>query len=138
MLPWSEVALRLLIALVLSSLIGWEREYRHKPSGFRTNILVGLGATLVMIVSLAFGDDPARLAAGVVTGIGFLGAGLIIQAQGQIHGITTAASVWLVAAVGLAVGIGYYSAAVITTVIALIVLFLFGNQKVRDRFKLND
>jgi putative Mg2+ transporter-C (MgtC) family protein len=138
MLPWIDVLTRLLIAAVLSGLIGLEREFRHKPIGFRTTMLVGLGATLIMLVSLAFTDDPTRVAAGVVTGIGFIGAGLIIQSRGEVHGITTAATIWVVAAVGLAVGIGYYSVAVIGTMFAIAVLLVFGNEKLRDKLKLDD
>ncbi len=131
---------RLLLAVFLSGLIGYERERKKKPAGFRTNIMVGLGSCLVMMLSIQSGllpdADPTRIAAGVITGIGFLGAGLIIQAhRGRVFGITTAATIWLVAAVGLAVGLGAYSAAIMTTVIALVVLRVLGNDKVRKRIR---
>ncbi len=137
MLTIAQIIARLLVAALLSGLIGLERDFRDKPAGLRTNILVGLGSALVMILSLSFSFDPARIAAGVVTGIGFLGAGLIIQGRNEVHGITTAASVWLVSAIGLTVGAGYYFPAFATTVIALVILFFFSSQKVRKIFKLN-
>lgn len=136
-LPWDVILLRLVIAGILTSVIGLEREFRHKPVGFRTNMLVGMGATLIMLVSLTFDADQARIAASIITGIGFLGAGLIIQSRGQVHGITTAASIWVVAAIGMAVGIGYYTAAVIATLLSLVILLLFGNEKLRDKMKLD-
>ena len=138
MLPWTEILLRLFVATLLTSMIGLEREFKHKPVGFRTNILVGMGSALFMIISLSFLDSPERIATGVVSGIGFLGAGLIIQSQGELHGITTAASIWMVAAIGLATGMGYYSAAVIATILALVVLLIFGKQTLREKFKLDN
>ncbi|MBN1778814.1 MAG: MgtC/SapB family protein [Candidatus Buchananbacteria bacterium] len=138
MLPWTEILLRLFVAALLTSMIGLEREFKHKPVGFRTNMLVGMGSALFMIISLSFVDSPERIATGVVSGIGFLGAGLIIQSQGELHGITTAASIWMVAAIGLATGMGYYSAAVIATILALVVLLIFGKQTLREKFKLDN
>lgn len=137
MLETSEVIIRLLIITFLAGLFGIERESKDRPAGLRTNILVGLGSTLVMIVSLFFEMDTARIAAGVVTGIGFIGAGLVVHGRNEVHGITTAATIWLVSIVGLAVGIGYYSAAVATTVISLTVLFIFSDEKLRKFFKLD-
>jgi len=138
MLPISEVIIRLVIAAVLSSLIGLERELRHKPIGLRTNILVGMGSALIMLVSISFIQTPAFIASGVISGIGFIGAGLIIQSGSHVHGITTAASIWVVAALGLAVGMGYYSAALVATLIALIALYIFGNEKLRKKLNLDD
>ena len=129
-----EVFLRLFVSLILSGMVGLERESHGRPAGFRTHILVALGSTLVMIVSAygfreAFGPntdfDPARMAAQVISGIGFLGAGTIIHEGATIRGLTTAASLWSVAGIGLAVGIGMYYPAIITTgfvVLTLIVL----------------
>jgi putative Mg2+ transporter-C (MgtC) family protein len=132
MLGFFQILFRLALAALLAAFFGLEREHRHKPAGLRTNILVGVGSALVMIVSQVFSDDSARIAAGVVTGIGFLGAGLIIQGKDHVLGITTAATIWIVSAIGLAVGIGYYSAAIAAEIIALAVLYLFGNEKVRE------
>jgi putative Mg2+ transporter-C (MgtC) family protein len=133
MLPDSEIALRLLAATLLSGIIGLERERGERAAGLRTHALVGLGSCLVMIVS-AFGFydwqyspgalDPSRIAAQVVSGIGFLGAGVIIFQRdgGVVRGLTTAASVWVVAAIGLAVGGGMYVTAVAATAISLLIL----------------
>lgn len=138
MLTFGQIIFRLILVSILSGLVGLEREFKHKPAGLRTNILVGLGSTLVMIVSMQFNDQPATMAAGVITGIGFLGAGLIIQQQrGEVHGLTTAATIWVVSAIGLAVGIGYYSAAFATVIIALIILYFFSSDKLRKVAKLN-
>ena len=120
-----EDILRLIIATGLEALIGYEREQRQKPAGFRTNLLVCIGACLFTLVSQnAFAMDPARIAAGVVTGIGFLGAGSIIATGGRVYGLTTAATLWLVAGIGLAVGAGEYILAITVTIIVLIVLYL--------------
>lgn len=133
----TESIIRLVVSVGLSGLVGLEREYRHKPAGLRTTTLVGLGSTLVMLLSLYAGQlpqaNPIQIAANVITGIGFLGAGLMIQGRDQVHGITTAASVWIVAAVGLAVGIGLYIPAVVATVLALVILMLFGQRQVREK-----
>ncbi len=132
LLPW-EIALRLLMAVVLGGLIGFERESHNRPAGFRTHILVCSGSALIMMVSAygftgqigaGFEVDPGRIAAGVVTGIGFLGAGTILQQRGSIHGLTTAASIWVVSGVGLAVGVGFYLGAALTTGFVLISLLL--------------
>jgi len=125
--PWPQVdmVLRLLIATVLGGLIGYERELAEKPAGLRTNLLVCLGAALFTVAGIyGFGSqgDPSRVAAGIVAGIGFLGAGTILRGDGAVHGITTAATIWAVAAIGLAVGAGLYLVAVVTTGIMLIAL----------------
>jgi len=134
-----EVVARLLAAMVLCGLIGIERELRDQPAGFRTHILLGLGAALFTLVS-AYGFeeftelaleagggvqfDPTRIAAQIVTGIGFLGAGAIIRQGLDIRGLTTAASLWAAAAVGTAAGAGYFFGAAATTAIVLAALYL--------------
>ena len=127
-----EMILRLLLTLVLSGLIGLERQIHRRDAGLRTHILVALGSCLIMLTSLYVFDiykdkvslDPARIAAGVITGIGFLGAGTIIREPERVRGLTTAASLWIVSAIGLAVGIGFNRVAIYTTVFVLIVLHL--------------
>jgi putative Mg2+ transporter-C (MgtC) family protein len=134
-LHWGEVLVRIILAGVLGGAIGAEREIREREAGLRTHMLVAVGAALFTIVSAyAWRDfqfsaasgvtfDPTRIAAQVVTGIGFLGAGAIIRQGLSIRGLTTAASLWVVAAIGMASGAGYYSAAVITTVLVLVSLW---------------
>ncbi|WP_297694422.1 MgtC/SapB family protein [Phenylobacterium sp.] len=131
MLAQWELVLRLVLAAALGGAIGWERERLLWAAGLRTHMLVSLGACLAMIVSAyAFQDvlgahvvlDPSRVAAQVVSGIGFLGAGMIIFRNEAVKGLTTAASVWAVAGVGLAAGSGLYTAAVAATLIMLVIL----------------
>jgi putative Mg2+ transporter-C (MgtC) family protein len=134
-LNWDESLLRLSLAALLGGMIGVERELREREAGLRTHLLVALGSALFTIVGAygfhAFLDsgqsvvraDPTRIAAQIVTGIGFLGAGAIIRQGLSVRGLTTAATLWVVAAVGLAAGAGYYSAAVITTAVVLIALW---------------
>ena len=119
------MALRILLALALGSIIGFQREREGKEAGLRTHILISVGSALFTVVSIyGFGGDPARIAAGVVAGIGFLGAGTILKTGGGVvRGLTTAASIWITAA-GLAAGAGLYIIASITTAIALMVLFI--------------
>jgi putative Mg2+ transporter-C (MgtC) family protein len=129
-----EITLRLATATVLASLVGLDRERQRSAAGLRTHALVGMSSCLLMIVSVfGFADilgtpnvglDPSRIAAQIVTGIGFLGAGTIIAHGNLIRGLTTAASVWTVAALGLAVGGGMYRAAVVATALALILLLV--------------
>ena len=138
MLGFGEIFTRLILAVALGSLFGLERELRHKEAGMRTNILVALGSALVMITSLSFEGSPATIASGVIAGIGFLGGGLIIRSEGRVHGITTAATVWVVAALGLACGAGYFEAAMAAGIIGLVVLYFLGWTKVREAAKLND
>lgn len=123
------IALKLLLAVIFGGLIGLERESHGRPAGFRTHILVSLGSALVMIIS-AYGlqaldtdYDPGRIAAQVISGIGFLGAGTILRDGAAIRGLTTAASLWAVAGIGLAVGIGMYHAAAVTTILVVLTLF---------------
>jgi putative Mg2+ transporter-C (MgtC) family protein len=123
-----EMVLRLLLAVGLGALIGLEREHARKAAGLRTHLLVCVGAALFTIASIyGFGEgaDAARVAAGVVAGIGFLGAGAIISTRGGLlAGLTTAASIWAVAAIGLAAGAGLYIPATVATVIIVIILML--------------
>ncbi|MCX6799436.1 MAG: MgtC/SapB family protein [Candidatus Diapherotrites archaeon] len=130
---------RLIISAVLGGLIGVEREMHEKPAGFRTHIFVCLGATLFTLVSLSIGGDSStvdisRIAAGVVTGIGFLAAGTIFRERDRTVGLTTAADLWVVAAIGLTVGIGYYSLAAVTTIFVVAVLIV---GRVLDVYFLN-
>ena len=121
-----NLGLRLTLGLVLGAIVGFEREFHRQPAGFRTHSLVALGSALFTIVSgFAFdgpGADPTRIAAQIVSGIGFIGAGTILQYRGNIRGLTTAASLWSVAAVGMAAGAGMWILAIMATVLMLIVL----------------
>lgn len=128
------VIINLSVAFILGGAIGWLREKEGKTAGLRTHILVAVGAALFMMISgqmllLSGMADPGRIAAGVVTGIGFIGAGCILQGRNSIRGITTAASIWVAAAVGMAAGIGFYVGAVSTTIITLISLRLLRKAK---------
>ena len=137
-LGWTgEAIVKLLLSAFLAGLVGLEREFRGREAGFRTNMLVGVGCTLVMLVSMRFADlpwtprgnnvvtvDPARIAYGVMTGIGFLGAGAIIKYGTTIRGLTTAAALWCVAAIGLACGIGQYILSLAAAVIVMLILSL--------------
>jgi len=144
--PWIidnlHILLRLLLAMLMGGLVGFEREHHNHAAGLRTHILVCLGAALLMLLSVygfsQFVDepnvriDPARLATAVITGIGFLGAGTILFTGKAITGLTTAASLWVVAAIGLAIGAGFYFAAIVTTILMLFNLFVF--NKIEQRF----
>lgn len=116
----------LLVTLVLSGLVGAERERRDKSAGLRTHILVGMTACLLTIISrTAFtGGDPTRIAANVITGVGFLGAGIIIERQNQMRDLTTAASIWTTSAIGMTVGAGAWLIAVIATLLSWFTLFV--------------
>lgn len=137
---WYEVVLRLVLAIIVGGLIGYEREYKNRPAGFRTHILVCIGATVISMIQLyavqetsnmilqhpslasALKADIGRLGAQVITGVGFLGAGTIIHEKGSVKGLTTAASIWVVACIGLAVGLGYYFLSIFSTIGVFIVL----------------
>ena len=127
------IVFRLVLSAVLSGIVGFEREFHGRAAGFRTHILLCVGSTLIMLTSIHIFDvyssrvpiDPARLAAGVVTGIGFMGAGTIMRYKASVRGLTTATSLWVVAGIGLAVGSGLYFGAIITTIIAVIALMFF-------------
>lgn len=129
-----EIALRLGCAMLVGLIIGIEREYTHRPAGMRTHILVALGACVVSIAgemifthyhALGANPDPARLSAQVITGVGFLGAGTIMKEGATVKGLTTAASLWAVACLGLASGFGYYSLALLGMAFIMITLTLF-------------
>jgi putative Mg2+ transporter-C (MgtC) family protein len=125
-----EILTRLVLSLILSGFIGLERQVHRRSAGLRTHILVSLGSCLIMLTSLYVFDiyknqttmDPARIAAGVITGIGFLGAGTIIREREGIKGLTTAASLWVVAGIGLAMGCGFYRAGIYATILSLAAL----------------
>jgi putative Mg2+ transporter-C (MgtC) family protein len=137
------ILVKLITAIILSGLIGIEREIHGRPAGLRTHILVCLGTTVIIIsgsqLAYLFSEvsyvgtitmDPGRIAAGIITGIGFIGGGCIIRIGDYVRGLTTAACLWFVAALGIVVGIGLYTLAVTVTVLALIVLMLF--EKIED------
>lgn len=125
------VIVRLTFSLLLGGLIGFERQLHRRSAGLRTHILVCMGSCLIMLTSMFIFDiyknqamvDPSRIAAGVITGIGFLGAGTIIRDREGVKGLTTAASLWVVAAIGLSVGCGFYTAGFFATILTLIALF---------------
>ncbi len=129
----TQVVFRLILATILSGLIGLERETHGRAAGLRTHILVCVGSTLIMLTSMYIFDiykgvisiDPFRIAAQVISGIGFLGAGAIIRFRASVKGLTTAATLWAAAGIGLAVGCGFYIGAYAVTALALIVLILF-------------
>jgi putative Mg2+ transporter-C (MgtC) family protein len=124
-----EFVQRLLLAAVLGGALGFEREIRQKSAGLRTNMLIAIGSALFTLMSLDLADrsgDPGRIAAQIVTGIGFLGAGAIMRTNGDVHGLTTAATIWVNAAVGMAAGSGQYLMATVATAITLVVLALLG------------
>lgn len=134
-----DIAIRLMAATFLGGVLGVEREFHGKEAGFRTYAMVCLGSALVMIVSIEVYDlyksvaevDPSRIAAQVVSGIGFIGAGAIIRFPEKIRGLTTAAGIWTVSGIGLACGIGEYRPAILSTFLALTILVVFSKI---DRF----
>lgn len=138
-ISYPEIALRLGLAVFLGGVVGFERERHNRPAGFRTHILVCVGSALVMLVSaygftgdlayLGDGVDPSRIAAQVVTGVGFLGAGTILRHGNTITGLTTAASLWVVSGIGLAAGIGFYIGAVLTTFMVLASLIVLRSME---------
>jgi putative Mg2+ transporter-C (MgtC) family protein len=123
-----ELIKRLCLSAALGGVLGIEREWRQKYAGLRTNILIAIGATLFTLMSIdlsvSTGGDPTRIAAQIVTGIGFLGAGAIMRTGGGVRGLTTAAMIWVNAAIGVAVGGGEYRLAIIATAVTLVVLVL--------------
>lgn len=140
MISEKEIILRIVLSAVIGGLIGIEREANNRPAGLRTHILVSVGSTLIMLVSIdgfydsVFGyrsGDPARLAAQVVSGVGFLGAGTIMRTGHNIKGLTTAASLWVCAGIGLAIGNGYYLGGIFTAAIALLALMTLGTFEKR-------
>ena len=127
-----DIMLRLLLAIALGGIIGLEREASQKPAGLRTHILISVSASMMIILSQlllagkeASAGDTLRVAAAVITGMGFIGAGTILQSQGMVHGLTTASTLWTVAGLGLVVGAGYHLAAVLFALLVIAVLVLF-------------
>lgn len=144
-----EIFIRLLLAAIAGGAIGFEREHHNRPAGFRTHILVCVGACLMMLVSIYVfvgsagevgrGADPSRIAASVVAGVGFLGAGTILRQGTTVRGLTTAASIWVVAGIGIAIGGGFYFGGIVTLLIIIVSLYTLGNLErflnKRKRFK---
>jgi len=144
--PYWEVAARFGLALLLGGAMGWEREHKGRPAGLRTHLLVSLGSAGLTIVavsllaSMPWGSDapridPLRIIQAIIGGIGFLGAGAIIQSRGRVHGLTTAASIWVVSAVGISCGLGMYINATILAVMGLVTLTVvrYTERKTCDR-----
>jgi len=130
--PMIHVLIKLGLSILLGGAIGLEREFGHKPAGLRTNILICLGSTMMMTLSgIMVGGksadlfDPLRVAAGVITGMGFIGAGTVIRASGHVHGLTTASTLWAVTGLGLVIGAGYYHIAVVFAAVVVVTLILF-------------
>ena len=120
-----DILLRIVVAAIAGGLIGFERRVVHKPAGLRTLMLVGMGAALFVVVTLrTIPDDAARIISGIATGVGFLGAGAIFRSEDHIKGLTTAASIWAVAAIGIAAGLGEYVLVAVVTVLVILVLQL--------------
>jgi|SRR5438093_228725 len=134
-----SVALKLFLAAVLGGLIGMERELRDKPAGLRTNILICVGSTLFTSISTrvaqVLGGDPTRIAAQIISGIGFLGAGAVLHSHGFVPGLTTAATIWVVAGIGMALGSGMYSLAVFVTGMSIVTLYFlsFAEDRIQGR-----
>ena len=121
----TEILIRLLLAALAGGIVGFERKKVHKPAGIRTLMLVCVGSALFIIITLkTVPGEVARIMAGIATGIGFLGAGTIFRDQSQVRGLTTAASIWAVAAIGITAGLGYYSIMIAVTIIIVLILEL--------------
>lgn len=131
---WLPIGFKVFVAIFCGGLIGLEREMKHKPAGLRTNILICLGANLFTLLSILIGDannavpghvsDPARIAAQVVVGVGFLGGGMILQSGGTVSGLTSAATVWVVAAIGMCIGLGYPIIALVFSITVFFTLYV--------------
>lgn len=149
MTGWLDTGLLIKLggAVLCGGIIGLEREFSHKPAGLRTNILICTGAMLFTIASLSMmgsGGDPGRIAAQIVTGVGFLGAGTIIQSRGSVIGLTSAATIWVIAAIGVLIGLEKYAAAGQVTLCVILVLWIlrlpeerFGKEPLRSRLRLD-
>jgi putative Mg2+ transporter-C (MgtC) family protein len=140
MITETDILLRVLVAAVLGALVGWQREIHHQPAGLRTHIILVVGATLCMTLSIdvalqfrstALNGDPGRIAAQIVSGIGFLGAGAILREGFTVKGLTTATSLWTMAVVGMTVGLGYYLTGAVVTGLILIVLTVLNSFEKR-------
>ena len=124
-MPTNVLVMRLLLAAGLGAALGLEREYHRKPAGLRTNMLIAIGSAMFTIVSIQLGGPgmtPDRVASQIVTGIGFLGAGAILRGNRGVHGLTTAATIWVNASIGMAVGAGLHAIAAVTTAVTLVIL----------------
>ncbi|MCD6354767.1 MAG: MgtC/SapB family protein [Prolixibacteraceae bacterium] len=143
-ITWQTALLRIVFSFIIGTLIGIEREAHSQPAGLRTHILISIGATLVMLISIYIpqtftrfqNGDPGRIAAQVVSGIGFLGAGVILKFGADVKGLTTAASIWVMAAIGLAIGAGMYSISIIGVVVvllALVIMDIFERRIFKER-----
>lgn len=138
-----EMSSRIVLAALLGGAVGIEREIHGSDAGFRTHILVCLGSSLFMMISFLMSQeygsmgtvDPSRIAAGVVTGIGFLGAGAVMRSGTSIQGLTTAASIWAVSAIGLAIGAGLFTAGTLTSGVVLVVLYSSRFKRKLDKVK---
>lgn len=148
-MDYTEVIIRLMLSIIIGGMIGYEREFKHKTAGFRTHILVCVGAAVISMIQLysinsslmlienypnlkgVLTADTGRLGAQVISGVGFLGAGAIIQDRGLIRGLTTAASLWVVACIGLAVGLGYYTLSLLAVVSVFLTLVLLKKFETR-------
>lgn len=128
---YQDEIIKLLISFVAGAFIGFEREYRSKSAGFRTMILISIGSTLFTLVSLKIGVDPSRIAANIVTGIGFIGGGIIFREADRVVGTTTAATVWVTAALGVCVGTGSYDLTILSFVILLFSLIVMNSFEKR-------
>lgn len=134
MLSSNDIALRLIASAILGGIVGFEREKHNQPAGFRTHLILCLGSSLITLVSIymseAFGNsknsDPTRIAAQVVTGVGFLGAGAILRFGASIKGLTTAASLWTIAGIGMGIGAGFYYGSILATLIIILALAILG------------
>jgi putative Mg2+ transporter-C (MgtC) family protein len=133
-MEFSELVVRLLLAVMAGAVIGWEREWRQKPAGLKTHILVTLGSAAFVLAALKFfegldsrqtGADMMKVIGGIVGGVGFLGAGTIMRTGGNVHGLTTAATIWVAAAIGVAVGFGYVALAGMCVLLAMLTLIAF-------------
>jgi len=140
---WPNDLLSIILAIVLGAVIGMEREISGKAAGLRTNVLICLGAAVFTIISRQMvagtNGSVARIAAQIVTGVGFLGAGAIIQDRGGVHGLTTAATIWLVSSIGMACGAGFYGLAIVAALTAILVLIGLGKLvRLLERYRGKD
>jgi len=134
MMAYAEILFKIVVSIILGGLVGLEREHHNQPAGLKTHIVLCVGATLITIVSITLArdlsgsmtSDPARIAAQIVSGIGFLGGGAILRLGATVRGLTTAACIWTVTGVGMAVGAGYYFPAVLTIIAVLLTLHFLG------------
>ena len=121
-MDWLEIILRVGVAIFAGAVVGFERELKHKAAGLRTHMLVALGSATIMIVAVQMDENASRVVQGVVTGIGFIGAGAILHSQGRTEGVTTAASIWACTMMGMAAGSGFFKVTIVTLAFALFIL----------------